>query len=265
MTYRRTDLDTLSIDELLRRGIAAARVGEVEEAQLFLTEVTSRDADRADAWLWLASVEPNPQVKRDDFERVLALRPDDAGARDGLDRLIEKYGRAVLQKGDEVDVLHCYWHPDRETGLRCARCNKPICPECARRHPVGWRCKECAKELRSPIYKVTPAQIARGLAVGTVVSCGAAAAMYLLGMFWILPLFVAPAAGTFVADLTSRGAGGKRGRGVQVVAGAAVVLGAGILFWATSVGLLRGVLPGSWLGLLFYVVLGAGTAFYRLR
>ncbi|MEU2880994.1 hypothetical protein ABZ651_33340, partial [Streptomyces sp. NPDC007070] len=24
----------------------------------------------------------------------------------------------------------CYRHPDRETGVRCTRCERPICPEC---------------------------------------------------------------------------------------------------------------------------------------
>lgn len=264
MTQRRVNMDDLNAEELLRRGIAAARVGEADEAQLFLTEVTRRDESQADAWLWLASVETNPQVKRDYFERVLRLRPGDAGAQDGLDRLVEKFGKGVLQHDSEVDVLHCHWHPDRETGLRCARCNKPICPDCARKHPVGWRCKECAKELRSPLYKVSPKQYVMGFAVGLVVALGAAALMYVLGRFWFIPFFVAAPAGGVVADLTSRGTGGKRGRGVQLVAGIAVVVGATVVFWATNYGPL-GMLPGSGFGLLIFVLLGAGAAFYRLR
>lgn len=40
--------------------------------------------------------------------------------------------------------MYCYRHPDRETLLRCGRCDRPICSECQVRHPVGIRCPECA-------------------------------------------------------------------------------------------------------------------------
>jgi rhomboid protease GluP len=40
--------------------------------------------------------------------------------------------------------MYCYRHPDRETLLRCGRCDRPICAECQVRHPVGIRCPECA-------------------------------------------------------------------------------------------------------------------------
>jgi len=40
----------------------------------------------------------------------------------------------------------CYRHPDRETGVSCSNCGKPICPECMTPTPVGMRCPECARE-----------------------------------------------------------------------------------------------------------------------
>ncbi|MBN2044659.1 MAG: hypothetical protein JW757_06545 [Anaerolineales bacterium] len=40
----------------------------------------------------------------------------------------------------------CYRHPDRETSLRCNRCDKPICPQCAQRTATGYRCPDCIKE-----------------------------------------------------------------------------------------------------------------------
>ena len=57
MTLRKLDLDAMDVDELLRRGIAAARVGESSEARTCLTEATQRDPENVDAWLWLAGVE----------------------------------------------------------------------------------------------------------------------------------------------------------------------------------------------------------------
>ena len=40
--------------------------------------------------------------------------------------------------GDERTV--CANHSDRETGLRCNRCDKFICAECASKTPVGYSC-----------------------------------------------------------------------------------------------------------------------------
>src|SRR5438477_6736016 len=36
----------------------------------------------------------------------------------------------------------CYRHPDRETGLSCSECGRPICTECMTSAPVGQRCPE---------------------------------------------------------------------------------------------------------------------------
>jgi membrane associated rhomboid family serine protease len=36
----------------------------------------------------------------------------------------------------------CYRHPDRETGLSCSECGRPICTECMTVAPVGLRCPE---------------------------------------------------------------------------------------------------------------------------
>lgn len=40
----------------------------------------------------------------------------------------------------------CYRHPNRETGVSCSSCGRPICPECMTPTPVGMRCPECARQ-----------------------------------------------------------------------------------------------------------------------
>jgi len=63
----------------------------------------------------------------------------------------------------------CYRHPDRETGVSCSNCGRPICPECMTSTPVGMRCPECARQTTkvragqgafAPSYGKTPATIA---------------------------------------------------------------------------------------------------------
>ncbi|MHA6797785.1 rhomboid family intramembrane serine protease [Bounagaea algeriensis] len=42
----------------------------------------------------------------------------------------------------------CVRHPDRPTGLRCTRCERPVCPDCLREASVGYHCVDCVDEGR---------------------------------------------------------------------------------------------------------------------
>lgn len=56
---------------------------------------------------------------------------------------------------DDLDVRYCYRHPDRETGVSCANCGRPICYECMVPAAVGFRCPECLKEQQAAAGSTT--------------------------------------------------------------------------------------------------------------
>ena len=43
---------------------------------------------------------------------------------------------------ETAEVRYCYRHPDRETGLSCSECGRPICADCMTVAAVGLRCPE---------------------------------------------------------------------------------------------------------------------------
>jgi membrane associated rhomboid family serine protease len=55
----------------------------------------------------------------------------------------------------------CYRHPSRETGVSCANCGRPICPDCMTTTPVGMRCPECSKQRTKVMHMRDMATIPR--------------------------------------------------------------------------------------------------------
>ena len=47
--------------------------------------------------------------------------------------------------GDEKGLFLCYRHKKEKTRLRCGRCGRAICPDCAIIGPAGPRCPECGR------------------------------------------------------------------------------------------------------------------------
>ena len=47
-----------------------------------------------------------------------------------------------------AELMRCYRHPDRETGVSCSECGRPICPDCMTFGPVGIRCPDHSGKAR---------------------------------------------------------------------------------------------------------------------
>jgi len=60
-----------------------------------------------------------------------------------------------------AEPRYCYRHPDRETGLSCSDCGRPICVDCMTVAPVGIRCPEHAgSRPRAVVAATRPTSIA---------------------------------------------------------------------------------------------------------
>ncbi len=85
---------------------------------------------------------------------------DDRGAGSSRDRAaggLAGVQEFELEAPHDIDVQYCYRHPDRETGVSCSSCGRPICWECMTPAAVGFRCPECMGQTRAerksaPVY-----------------------------------------------------------------------------------------------------------------
>ena len=86
---------------------------------------------------------------------------------------------------DEYQV--CYKHPDRKTLLRCNKCGKPICPECAVQTPTGYRCKDCIKSQQKVFDTAEGKDYIIGAAIAAVLGFLGA---FLFQMITFLPAYI---------------------------------------------------------------------------
>lgn len=82
----------MTLDGLLSQGIAAAKAGQREQARDLLMQAIELDERNEKVWLWLSGVVDTDEDRCVCLENVLALNPDNAWARRGLERLLPGLG-----------------------------------------------------------------------------------------------------------------------------------------------------------------------------
>lgn len=280
--------DSPETKDLVQRGQVAARVGRLEEAREYLGRAVELAPDNVEAWLALAAVEEDPNVKVACFETILELEPDNVEARLGLEMLQQDMGPATppgLSTEDELEAvlaeasrqldeavgppppdevplddgaLYCANHPSVETVLGCNRCGKPICTRCAVQTPVGYRCRECVGQQQATFYSGGAADYLIGGAIAVVLGGIAAYIMTLLGA-WFIALILGPAVGIGIAEAVRLAVRRRRSRYLWLVVGGGIVVGAlpALLIALFSL--------WSLIALALFLLLAVGAAIARLR
>jgi len=169
---------------------------------------------------------------------------------------------------EDPQTLYCYVHPQRETLLRCNRCERPICQSCAVLTPTGYRCKECVKGQQKifdtarwwdyPLAFITAGVLSY---FGSLVA----------GLFGFFVIFIAPVAGMIIAEAVRFVVRRRRSKPIPIVAVVATVLGALLIPLANMIFALLNYYvnaAGGLMGLLWpavFAVLAASTVYYRLK
>lgn len=168
--------------------------------------------------------------------------------------------------------MYCYSHPQRETLLRCNRCDKPICTSCGVRTPTGFRCKECVRGQQKifdtaqwwdfPLAALTAGVLAFF-------------STFIAGMVGFFMLFLAPVAGIIIAEAVRRLLKKRRSKNLPLITAAAAFVGAMLptlgniaillLFAGSGQGanLLGGFISMIWP--LIFALLVASSIYFRLK
>lgn len=164
---------------------------------------------------------------------------------------------SITKRTLEDEIHFCAVHPERDTELRCNRCDRYMCIDCAKRTPVGYTCRECVRGHEDRFYQGTLVDYALVAAVSALGGALTIVATILLGGFLILGFIAAPAIGGTAAQLALQLTGRRRGRQSGIVSAGAVLIG----------GIIAGYLLTGGIGLftLIYLALACSAAFARFK
>jgi tetratricopeptide (TPR) repeat protein len=220
-----------STTDLVQQGLAAARVGDIEDARRLLQEATQRTPDNVEAWLGLAGAVESLAEKEACFSKVLTLDPDNSDAKAGL--------ALVRQKMVSSSTGHS---------------------------PAQAQEQAVETEQEDKYYSGGNLDYVIAGAIALPLSLIAAGLFtFILGRFGffviLIGLFAAPAIAGFIAEAVRWGVGKRRSRYLGHVVAACIVLG-------TAPFLLLRLMGGDFFALLapgIFIFLGTATVLARLR
>jgi hypothetical protein len=170
----------------------------------------------------------------------------------------------------ESDTLYCANHPDRETFLRCNRCEKPICIQCAVQTPTGYRCKECVRGQQKVFNTARVSDLTLAPLIAFFLSFIGSAIVSFIGFF---TLFAAPFVGMLIEKVIRLVVKNRRSSALFFAAAAGAALGALPIFLSSLLSFLQLIAMGgiNFFGLLpliyrgAYVILVTSAVYYRMK
>ena len=151
----------------------------------------------------------------------------------------------------QTDTLYCYVHPNRPTMLRCNRCERPICAQCAILTPTGYRCKECVRSQQKVFDTAVWSDYVVAFVVAAIGSGITSGLVLVVSQFFfgLLIIFLAPGAGTVIGNLVLRFIKNRRSRPLFLTAAIGMVAGALPALIMISLPALLGVFFGGFRGI----------------
>ena len=128
---------------------------------------------------------------------------------------------AVTADLTEPQPLHCYRHPERETWVRCGRCDQPICMSCAMQGRSACAARPAASRPGTPWRRCGRIKSPSVLVAGGL---GAAVGYFGAQFGWFM-IVVGFFAGTLIAEALDRTVGIKRGPRILAIAVAGILVG----------------------------------------
>lgn len=122
------------------------------------------------------------------------------------------------------EVHYCEVHPDRETSLRCNKCGRYMCVQCAVQTPVGYRCRQCVRQHEDKFFQGTNNDYLIVFVACAVLGGIAGVVSRYIG-FPLIILIVAFPVGGFISEIALRLIKRRRGRRTGEVGAAGVVIG----------------------------------------
>jgi len=175
----------------------------------------------------------------------------------------------MTEDSSQPQPMYCYAHPQRETLLRCNRCERPMCQSCAVLTPTGYRCKECVRGQQKTFDTTRWWDYPVAVVTAGVLSYVGGRIANVFGFFTIL---VAPVAGMIIAEAVRFVVRKRRSKTLTLLAAAATLMGAlitplyqvvlSVIYFKSGQG------PAMLLGLLWpavYAALATSTVYYRLK
>ncbi len=169
---------------------------------------------------------------------------------------------------DAPETTYCHFHPDRETSLRCNRCERYICSKCAIPTPTGYRCKECVKGHQKHFDTAAWIDYPLGFGVAAILSFLGSLIVPSLGFFSLL---LAPVAGTIIGEAARFAIRKRRGKRLFQVIAAGALIGSLPLLLRAIFFMIVSLMGGGGFGFLFdliwrgiYTAMVTSTVYYQI-